>query len=321
MQARVLLTQAVEASAQDEIAQGCELIVHPPHNQSELLEMLHEVDAAILMLGNHLSAQDFEQLKGSRLKVIANHAVGYDNLDIQGATGAGIWVCNTPEVLTQATAEMAWALLLALARRVREGEKLVRSGQWQGWEPTQLLGQSVYGKKLGILGAGRIGQAMARMSKGFNMQIYYANRSAKTQFEQELQAQRLSIDALCREVDILSLHLPGGPTSRHLLNAERLKLLQSHCLLVNTGRGTSIDEKALIEALQAGQLAGAALDVYEYEPRVSEGLLALDNVVLAPHLGSATVQTRRAMALRCWHNIEAVLQGQKPPHAVNQVKG
>lgn len=281
-----------------------------------LITALGEYDAAVLMLSNRLDAAAFARLAGSRLKIVANHAVGYENIDIKAAAQAGIWVSNTPDVLTQATAELAWALLLALARRVPEGDALVRGGHWRGWDPQQLLGASLYGRTLGIVGAGRIGQAMARMGRGFELELLYYNRSPKPDFEAETGAIRVTLEELCARADLISLHLPGGPETHHLIGAGLLARVRPGTLLVNTGRGSSLDEAALIAALQTGSLAGAALDVYEHEPAVSEALRALPNTVLSPHIGSATVATRRAMALKCLANIQAALAGERPPDAL-----
>jgi len=314
---RLLLTRKVEAGAQAEIAAWAELQLSEAPAPAELLQQLQRSEAAITMLTDRLDAQVFAALQGSPLKIIANHAVGHDNIDLQAASAAGIWVTNTPDVLTNATAEMAWALLLSLARRVVEGDQLVRSGGWRGWEPTQLLGMSIFGKTLGIVGAGRIGQAMALMGQGFGLKLLYFSRQPKPEFEAATGAIYTPLAALCEQAELISVHLPGGAETHHLIDANLLARMQPQTLLVNTGRGSSLDEAALTAALQAGQLAGAALDVYEYEPQVSSALRALPNVVLAPHLGSATVATRRAMALCCLRNIQTLWAGQQPLNPLN----
>ena len=312
---RILIAQPIEAGALEAFQAWAEIELGP-FDRSELLERLPNCDAAVLMISNRLGPAEFATLTGSRLKILANHAVGFDNLDLAAARAAGIRVSNTPDVLTAATAELAWALLLALARRVVEGDQLVRSGAWTGWEPTQLLGQSVYGRTLGIVGAGRIGQAMAEMGKGFGVRLLYHSRQPKPDFEARTGAVWRPLDALFAESELLSLHLPGGESTHHLIDAKLLASVQPGTLLVNTGRGPTIDESALTRTLQTGPLAGAALDVYEFEPKVSEALRALPNVVLAPHIGSATVATRRAMGLRCLQNIQQALAGQQPQDAL-----
>lgn len=320
---RVLLTQAIESGALEQMHSVFDLDLIENLSDTELLEKLPLYDAAIMMLTNRLNAEAFACLRGSRLKLIANHAVGYDNLDVQAAAKAGIWVSNTPDVLTVATAEMAWALLFSVARRVIEGQHLVASGAWQGWAPTQLLGQGIFGKTLGIVGAGRIGQAMAQMGAGFGLKIRYFSRQRKIDFETQLKAwtevEWISLPELFRRSDLISVHLPGGTETHHLINTSILSQCQPHALLVNTGRGTSIDEAALTLALKQKKLAGAGLDVYEHEPHVPEALRSLNNVVLTPHLGSATVAARQAMALCCQANIQAVWAGQPPLQAVNQI--
>lgn len=310
---RILLARAIEAGAQAALAAWAELV--PPGD--DLVASLAGCDGAVLVLSNRLGPADFARLAGSRLRIIANHAVGYENLDLTAAATAGIWITNTPDVLTAATAELAWSLLLALARRLIEGDRLMRSGGWQGWTPTQLLGRSVVGGTLGIVGAGRIGQAMAEMGRGFGVRLLYANRSPKPDFEARTGARRCSLAELFAEADLISLHLPGGAETRHLIGPELLARVRPGTLLVNTGRGNVLAEADLVQALETGPLGGAALDVYEFEPRISDALRALPNVVLAPHIGSATVETRRAMGLRCLENLQAGLAGLRPRDALN----
>ncbi|PKL75627.1 MAG: D-glycerate dehydrogenase [Candidatus Melainabacteria bacterium HGW-Melainabacteria-1] len=313
---RILISREIEAGALAQFQAYADIELGEGLSPAEIQARLPDCDAAVTMLSDRLDASAFGQLAGSKLKIVANHAVGYENLDISAAAAAGIVVCNTPDVLTQATAELAWTLLLALARRLIEGDALVRSGQWTGWAPTQLLGQSVYGRQLGIIGAGRIGQAMARMGTGFGISLVYHSRRPQLDFERTTGAKWLPLDELMATSELISMHLPGGTETHHLIDARRLGLVQPGTLLVNTGRGPTLEEAALIEALQSGPLAGAALDVYEFEPAVSQALLSLPNVVLAPHIGSATVETRRAMALRCLSNIRALLSGQPAPDAL-----
>lgn len=315
---RILISRELEAGAMAQFAASAEVTLCEGLTAPALAEALQGQDALVSMLSDRLDAAFFEAVKGGTLKVIANHAVGYENIDLEAATAAGIWVCNTPDVLTEATAEMTLCLALALARRLTEGQQLARSGQWQGWAPTQLLGSSLVGATIGIVGAGRIGRAFAGLMQGFGPQVLYFNRSRKPEFE-ATGAEFCSLEHLLAAADLISLHLPGGQATHHLLNADRLALCKPTALLVNTGRGSCIDEAALVRALQAGQLAGAALDVYEFEPQISSVLLQLPNVVLSPHLGSATVATRRAMALTCLTNIQQALAGSRPAQALNQL--
>ncbi|MBN9387276.1 MAG: D-glycerate dehydrogenase [Chloroflexi bacterium] len=252
------------------------------------------------------------------LKVISNMAVGYNNIDVAEATRRGILVTNTPGVLTDTTADLTWALLLAVARRIGEGERLVRAGEWHGWGPLQLLGGEVNGKTLGIIGMGRIGQAVARRALGFNMKVIYHNRSGlDPALESELKATRVGLDELIAKSDFVSLHAPYTKETHHLINAEKLARMQPTSYLINTARGPLVDEAALVAALKNNRIAGAALDVYEEEPVLYPGLRELDNAVLAPHLGSATHQTRGEMSRLAATNLVMALSGKRPLHPVN----
>lgn len=314
---RVCVTQVLEAGAWEQFkATGWDLQTLIQPSPAQLKQALATSDALVSMLTDRLNAEILAAAQGGPLKIIANHAVGFDNIDLAAAAKRGIVVSNTPGVLTQATAEFALTLMLNLLRRVSEGERLLRSGQWQGWEPTQLLGSSLAGKKVGILGAGRIGQALGAMVALLGAEVAYASRSAKPAFEARTGAQRLDLEALLTWSEILSLHLPGGPETHHLLNAHTLALLPRSALLINTGRGSSIDEKALADALNAGHLGGVGLDVYEKEPQIHPDLLKAPRALLLPHLGSATVATRRAMALTCLKNIQAVFAGEPAPNLI-----
>ncbi|PIQ23280.1 D-glycerate dehydrogenase [bacterium (Candidatus Blackallbacteria) CG17_big_fil_post_rev_8_21_14_2_50_48_46] len=314
---RVGITRPLEAGAWDAyLATDWELENLNKPSQEQLQAAMRHCDGLVTMLTDRIDQDLLLSARGGPLKIIANHAVGIENIDLKTAAELGIAVTNTPGVLTHATAEFALSLLLNLLRRISEGERLIRSGQWTGWEPTQLLGSSLKGKKLGILGAGRIGQAFGHMAYALGAELAYTSRIRKPEFEQKTQAHWLDFSDLLAWSEILSLHLPGGPATRHLLNADTLSHLQPGTLLINTGRGTSIDERALAEALQSGHLGGAALDVYEQEPAIPSELLACPNLILAPHLGSATIETRRAMALRCLENLKAVFAGQPAPNQV-----
>ena len=243
---------------------------------------------------------------GPQLQVVANHAVGIDNIDVDACTRRGVVVTNTPDVLTEATADMTFALLLAAARRIVEGDALVRGGSWTGWEPTQHLGADVAGATLGIVGLGRIGKAVARRAGGFGMKVVHHSRSGGVPFAELLVTS-----------DFISLHCPLDPSTRHLIDATALAGMKPTAILVNTARGGCVDEAALAAALAAGTIAGAALDVFEDEPRVHRGLLASRKVVLAPHAGSATTSARRRMGEICATAVRAVLDGRRPDTVVN----
>ena len=234
-----------------------------------------------------------------QLKIVANVAVGYDNIDVPAVKARGVIVTNTPDVLTEATAELTWALLLSLSRRVAEGDRLIRRGGWTGWALDFMLGTELRGKQLGIVGRGRIGRAVAAKASAFGMTAVFAKHD-------------MSLDELLVSSDVISLHTPGGPETRHIINRRTLARMKRTALLVNTARGSVVDEDALVWALNERLISGAALDVYEREPSVHPGLLTLENVVLAPHLGSATRETRTAMADLAVRNVIAVLSGQPP---------
>ncbi len=284
----------------------------PPHHA--IVAGVREADAIICTLTERID--EAVLAVAPRLRVIANYAVGYDNVDVTAARTRGIIVTNTPDVLTETTADLAWALLLASARRVVEGDQLVRGGGWNGWEPTQLLGTEVYGKTLGVVGMGRIGQAVARRATGFHMPVLYHSRHPLDQGTGPPSWQSVSFQALLRQADFVSLHVPLTTETRHLIGAAQLRLMRPTAFLINTARGPIVDEAALIEALAQGTIAGAGLDVYEAEPRLHRGLVGLRNVVLLPHLGSATHETRIRMGLLCVENVRAVLEGRPPLNPV-----
>lgn len=255
---------------------------------------------------------------GGRLRLVANFGAGVEHIDLAAAHAAGIAVTNTPDALTDATAEIALALILMAARRTGTGERQLRAGQWHGWTPTALLGQSLGGKVLGLVGFGRIAQATARRARVFGMEIAYFSRSAgPAAAVAELGARRLAtLEELAEAADVVSLHVPGGEATRHLVDARLLARMKPTAIVVNTARGSVVDEPALAEALATGQIAAAGLDVYEREPAVTPALLALENVVLLPHLGSATLETRTAMGMQALDNIEAWLAGRDLPNRV-----
>src|SRR5918998_175702 len=282
-----------------------------PPERGELLEAVRGVAGILPTVTEKMDAEVMDAA-GDGLKVIANMAVGYDNIEVEAATERGVVVTNTPEVLNETTADTAFMLLLAAARRLGEGERMVRAGRWGAWGPKMLLGPDVWGKKLGILGFGRIGQAVARRAKGFDMEILYASRSRKEEAEKELDAQYLKLDELLRQSDFISIHTPLTDETAHLIGASELEKMKPRAVLVNTSRGPLVDEGALGDALEEGRIFAAGLDVYEEEPKVHPKLLELENVVLAPHIGSASLETRDKMATLAAENLRAVLRGEQP---------
>ena len=283
-------------------------------------ELLDAVRGASGVLSTATETMDGEAMDaaGEGLRVIANMAVGYDNVDVAAATERGVVVTNTPGVLDETTADVAFMLLLAAARRLGEGERLLRAGSWEWWGPKQLMGRDVWGKKLGIVGFGRIGQSVARRARGFGMQILYHNRSRKEEAEQELGARYLELDELLETADFVSIHTPLTDETSHLIGADELAKMKPEAVLVNTSRGPVVDEAALADALAEGRIFAAGLDVYEEEPTVHPKLLELENVVLAPHIGSASVETRDRMAVLAAENLVAVLRGEQPENPVDE---
>ncbi|MDO9117967.1 MAG: D-glycerate dehydrogenase [Nitrospira sp.] len=253
-----------------------------------------------------------------RLKIVANYAVGYNNIDVAAAARRGIVVTNTPDVLTDATADLTWALILAVARRVVEGDRWARSGTWPGWAPTQMLGTDVTGKTLGIIGMGRIGQAVALRAQGFRMPVIYASRRPCPPPSGVTTWTHRPLKEVLTQADFVSMHVPLSEATRHLIGSRELAMMQSTAFLINTSRGPVVDEAALLVALRQGTIAGAGLDVYEREPVILSGLEQLSNVVLLPHLGSATLDARLKMGMICVENIAAVLGGRAPLNPVIQ---
>ncbi len=287
------------------------------YSAAELHEKMQGKDAVVITSSEKLSAEVIAA--NSHLKAICNVAVGYNNIDVGAATSAGIMVTNTPDVLNETTADYAWTLLMANARRVSESEHFLRAGEWKNWRFDQFLGADVHGATLGILGMGRIGQAIARRSMGFDMQVIYHNRSRLTP-EQEAHANHaryVSKDELLRSADHLILVLPYSAQTHHIIGAAELALMKPTATLVNIARGGIVDDAALIDALREKRIASAGLDVYENEPALHPGFLTLSNVVLTPHIGSASEKTRRAMADCASANLVAALSGVKPPNLIN----
>ncbi|MGB9618137.1 MAG: 2-hydroxyacid dehydrogenase [Desulfomonilaceae bacterium] len=287
-----------------------------PMSREELLRGVAEVEGLLCAIMDRI---DQELLDAApRLKMIANFGVGYDNIDIPAATARGIWVSNTPGVLVDATADLAMALILAVARRVVEGDQMVRAQQWKAWAPFLFLGTDVSGKTLGVIGLGQIGKAVAVRAKGFGMTILYHNRNRIDPREEErLGVHYASLEELLAQSDFVSLHVSLNPQSRGLIGRDQLRMMKRSAFLINVARGPVVDEQALLEALEQGVIAGAGLDVYENEPEVTPGLRKLSNVVLLPHVGSATIETRIKMGNKAVENLLCGLRGDIPPNCLN----
>jgi glyoxylate reductase len=288
----------------------------PPLDRQKLLGSIAGQEGLLCTITDRIDAEVLH--RAPVLKVIANYGVGFEHIDIDEATRRGIPVTNTPGVLTETTADLAFALILATARRVVAGDQRVRQGKFQYWAPLLFLGQEVNGKTLGIIGMGRIGQAVARRAAGFGMKILYYSRTPLSPLEErELGASSQPIETLLREADFVTLHVPLTPHTRHLIGSRELELMKDSAILINTARGPVVDEAALVAALRQGRIRGAGLDVYEKEPELCPGLAELENVVLLPHLGSATVETRTRMAWMAAENLLAGLRGDPPPNCLN----
>ncbi len=316
---RVLITRRVPPSGLD-LLQANDVDVdifdqdNPP-TRDELLARVPGVAGLITMLSERVDA-DLLDAAGKSLKIVANFAVGYDNIDLDACRARNIRATNTPGVLTDATADLAWALILSAARRVPEGDRLMRTGKWTGWTPMQLLGLQLRGATLGLFGAGRIGTAVGLRAVGFGMNVIYTNRSRSAALEEQAGARRVEFDELLAESDVLSLHVPLTPETRHRIGAAELVKMKPTVILINTARGPLVDEAALVDALRERRIAMAGFDVYEHEPRMTPGLADLDSVVLLPHLGSATVLTRLQMSTMVAENVLAVLRGDEPPNPI-----
>lgn len=287
-----------------------------PPSREMLMETVPGAVGLITMLSEKVDAELLDAA-GDSLRVVANFAVGFDNVDLEACGQREIRVTNTPGVLTAATADLAWSLILATARNVIQGDQLVRAGKWTGWAPMQLLGLELSGATLGVVGTGRIGTAVALRSSGFDMNVLYADERPNEELEKRLDARRVELNQLLAAADVVSLHVPLSPKTRHMIGGAELAAMKSTAILINTARGPVVDETALVQALRAGQIAGAGFDVYEHEPRLTPGLVELPNVVVLPHLGSATTATRQKMSQMVADNVIAVLAGREPPNPVN----
>ncbi len=285
--------------------------------RAELLKRVEDKDALVCVLTDKVDAELLAA--APKLRVASTVSVGYDNIDVAACTAKKVIATNTPGVLDDTTADLAWALMLAIARRLVEGDAWVRTGQWPGFAIDQLLGGDVYGKTLGIIGFGRIGQCVARRALGFGMRVIYSgSRQAPAEVETELNARLVSQDELFQQADFVSLHVPLTPATRHLISRENLDKMKRTAFLINTSRGPVVDEEALADALENKKIAGAALDVFEHEPKIHPKLMARRDVILTPHIGSATVETRTRMMVVAANNVAAFFEGRTPPNALNK---
>jgi glyoxylate reductase len=316
---KVLFTRRIPDAGFDILENEVDMDVYEedrPISNQELLDRIKGKDGLYCLLSDMIDSEVINAA-GDSLKIISNYAVGYNNIDVAFATEKGVMVTNTPGALREATADLSWALIMAVARRIPESDRFMREGKFLGWSPKLMLGHEVYGKTMGIIGLGDIGSAVARRAKGFNMRILYHSRTRKTELEEELGAVKVELDDLLRESDFISLHVPLTAQTRHLIGKREINLMKDTAIVVNLARGEVIDEKALVEALRERRIAGAGLDVFENEPKLSPGLAELDNVVLTPHTGSATFQSRDTMAVMAARDLLSGLSGKSPINLVN----
>jgi glyoxylate reductase len=316
---KVFVTRKIPTPGLDLIRKEHTVTVNPEDrvlSKPEIIKSIKEKDGLLCLLTDPI---DREVIYAEpKLRMIASYAVGYDNIDVTAATERGIPVSNTPGVLTETTAELAWALLFSVARRTAEGDSFTRAGKFKGWAPLLMLGQDITHKTLGIIGAGRIGTAVALKSKGFQMNVLYTDDQRNELLERDVGAQKVPLSQLLKQSDIVSLHVPLTSSTVHLIGEKELRMMKKTAILINTARGPIIDEHALIKALTEQWIFGAGLDVYEREPEIPPELKALTNVVLEPHTGSATIETRTKMALMAAENLLAGLRGEVPPNCVNK---
>ncbi len=315
----VLVTRALSDDVLSYLDEHCSVTLHDEDRPMPRERLLTEVKGKHGMLPMLTDRIDEETLEaaGTDLVVVANYAVGYDNVDVAACTKRGVLVTNTPDVLTDATADLAWTLILAASRRVVEGDRLIRAGRPWSWAPDFMLGREVSGKTLGVVGLGRIGQAVCWRGRGFGMRLQYHSRTPKPEAEAAVAVEYRDFSELLEEADVITVHVSLSEDTRHLFGAEEFRAMKPTAVFVNTTRGAVVDEAALVTALRTREIFAAGLDVYEREPEVHPGLLSLDNVVLAPHLGSATVETRTAMGMLAAKNLVAALEGERPPSLVN----
>jgi len=316
----VLVTRPIMDEPTRVLRERCDVTIHENDfgiPRDDLLTIVKGADAVITMLTERVD-EELLEAAGPQLKIVANHAVGFDNVDLTACTAAGVMASNTPDVLTETTADTAWSLLMTAARRIGEGERFLRARRRWIWGPLMMLGQDVHHKTIGIVGFGRIGQALARRASGFGMRVIYHDAvDLPKDVTEPLGAERRELDDLLAEADFISVHVNLTPKTRHLFGAKQFRKMKDTAILVNTSRGPVIDEEALAGALAAGEIFAAGLDVFENEPEVHPGLLELENAVVIPHLGSATVDTRNAMGMLAVKNVFAALDGTRPPTLLN----
>jgi len=315
---KIFITRKIPEPGLEILRKEYEIEINPYDRaltKKEIIRGLKGKDGLICLLADKIDADIINS--EPKLKMIANYAVGFDNIDIKAANKRKIPVSNTPGVLTDATAEMAWALLFSVSRRIVEGDNFSRADRFKGWAPMLMLGQDISGKTLGIIGAGRIGTAFALKSKGFDMKVLYCSNSKNEKIEKELNAKKVDLEQLLRESDFISLHIPLIKSTHHLISEKQLKMMKKTAVLINTSRGPVVDEKALIKILKEKKIFGAGLDVYENEPEIPDKLKKLDNVVLQPHSASATIASRSGMAVLAAENMIMGLRGEKPPNCIN----
>ncbi|HOH78090.1 MAG TPA: D-glycerate dehydrogenase [Candidatus Cloacimonadota bacterium] len=317
MPANIYVTRRIPQAAIDLLSSYFDVSVNPFERnlrRAELLEHIKDADAILCLLSDSIDRSVMDA--APRLKCISNYAVGYNNIDVEYASKQGIVVCNTPKVLTETTADLTWALIMSCARRIVESDSFLRSGEFKGWEPMLLMGADIHHKTLGIIGMGRIGQAVAKRASGFSMKVLAYDPSLPEDHNTALW-KSTNLQTLLREADFVSLHVPLTEKTQHMIGPGELKLMKRGAILINTSRGAVINESALIEALRQNRIAAAGLDVYEKEPYIPQELLELKNVVLLPHIGSATTETRTAMGIMAAQNAIAVLKGEEPPSRIN----
>jgi len=319
MKPRVLITRVLPEPALEVVRQACEVqldSLDQPLTPTALRQAVADKQGVLCLVTDRIDASVLDAATG--LKVVSNVAVGYDNIDVAAATQRGILITNTPGVVTESTADLTWSLLCSVARRIAEGDRYIRAGKWRDWTLLLMAGSDIHGRTLGICGMGRIGQALARRAKGFQMRILYYNRQRlDSAIESELNATWVEKHTLLQQADFVSLHVPLSPATTHFIGAAELRMMRPTSYLINAARGPVVDEVALIQALQHGWIAGAALDVFEHEPQVPQALRELENVVLVPHIGSASVATRTRMAVMAAENLVAILRGEYTPYVVN----
>ncbi|HEX3046929.1 MAG TPA: D-glycerate dehydrogenase [Bacillota bacterium] len=319
MKQKVYITYKIPEKPLALLKEKCDVIINDMDRfltKEELCEKIKDMDGVICMLSDRIDRDVIDSIQ--RVKVLANYAVGYNNIDFEYAASKGIVVTNTPGVLTNATADLAWGLLFSAARRIVDSDRCTREGKFKGWTPIWFLGQDITGKTLGIIGAGRIGSNFAKKAKGFDMKILYFNRTPNKNFEEETGARYVDKHTLLRESDFISIHVPLTNETKHMLGLNEFKMMKRNAVLINTSRGAVLDEKALAKALKEGYIWGAGLDVYENEPIIEPELFNLKNVILTPHIGSSTTETREKMAEMAIKNVLAVLNGEIPPNNVNR---